>query len=78
MVIRRRRVIHDVSFEMRLLKHAQDTREAARRLPRGRVTRGGIWETPGRPVPPRSLAAAAVRLGWHCWLMRHAPDRTAA
>ena len=36
MVIRRRRVRHDASFEMRLLKHAQDAREAARRLPPGR------------------------------------------
>lgn len=36
MVIRRRRVRHDVSFEMRLLKHAQDAREAARRLPPGK------------------------------------------
>ena len=36
MVIRRRRVIHEASFEMRLLKHAQDAREAARRLPPGK------------------------------------------
>jgi hypothetical protein len=36
MVIRRRRVRHEASFEMRLLKQAQDAREAARRLPPGK------------------------------------------
>ena len=36
MVIRRRSVRHEVSFEMRLLKRAQDAREAARRLPPGK------------------------------------------
>lgn len=36
MVIRRRRVRHEVAFEMRLLKHAHDAREAARRLPPGK------------------------------------------
>jgi hypothetical protein len=35
MVIRRRTGRHEISFEMRLLKHAQDAREAARRLPPG-------------------------------------------
>jgi hypothetical protein len=36
MVTRRRRARHEASFEMRLLKHAQDAREAARRLPPGK------------------------------------------
>jgi hypothetical protein len=36
MVIRRRRVKHDVSFATRLLRHAQDVRDAARRLPPGK------------------------------------------
>lgn len=36
MVIKRRRVKHETSFEARLLKHAQDAREAARRLPPGK------------------------------------------
>jgi hypothetical protein len=36
MIIRRRRGRHEVSFEMRLIKHAQVAREAARRLPPGK------------------------------------------
>ena len=36
MVVRRRRVRHEISFEMRLLKHARETRETARRLPPGK------------------------------------------
>ncbi len=35
-MIRRRRVSHEASFEMRLMKHARDAREAARLLPPGR------------------------------------------
>jgi len=35
MVITRRRVKHVTSFEARLLKHAQQTREAAQLLPPG-------------------------------------------
>lgn len=37
MVIRRRRVRHEASFEIRLRKHAQDAREAARHLPPGKT-----------------------------------------
>ena len=37
MVIRRRRVRHEASFEVRLLKHAQGAREAAGRLPPGKT-----------------------------------------
>ena len=36
MVIRRRRVKHEASFEARLLKHAQAARGAAHRLPPGK------------------------------------------
>ena len=36
MGIRRRRVKQELSFEARLLKHAQDAREAARKSPPGK------------------------------------------
>jgi hypothetical protein len=36
MAIRRRKGRHEASFAMRLLKDAQDAREAARRLPPGK------------------------------------------
>jgi hypothetical protein len=36
MIIRRRRVRHESSFEARLLQHAQQVREAAHRLPPGK------------------------------------------
>ena len=36
MTIRRHRVKHEASFEVRLLQHAQAAREAAQRLPPGK------------------------------------------
>ena len=36
MGIKRRRIKHDLSFEARLMKHAQDAREAARKSPPGK------------------------------------------